>query len=148
MAKDLAQKWVGIAKDNDHYTLAFETKGTWNEKYNLVWDRLLDLHIFPAHVAREEIAFYKKMQQYYGLPLDSRMTYTKSDWIIWTATLANNLEEFKTFITPVWKFVNDTDERIPLNDWHETTNAKPVGFRARSVVGGYFIKMLQVKLEE
>lgn len=46
-----------------------------------------------------------------------------------------------------WKFANNTAERIPLNDWHETTDAKPVGFRARSVVGGYFIKILEGKLK-
>jgi len=142
LAREFAKKWVQIAKDGDHYTLAFEAKGTWSQKYNLVWDKILNLNIFPANVAEDEISFYKRMQQPYGLPLDSRKTYTKSDWIIWTATLANNPDDFKTFILPVWKFVNDTDERIPLNDWHETTNAKPVGFRARSVVGGYFIKML------
>ncbi len=147
LAKELAKKWVQIAKDGDHYTLAFEAKGTWSQKYNLVWDKLLKLNIFPKNVAQEEIAFYKTQQQPYGLPLDSRKTYTKSDWIIWTATLADNPSDFKTFVLPVWKFANDTDERIPLNDWHETTNAKPVGFRARSVVGGYFIKTLEGKLK-
>ena len=149
-ASDMAAKWQTMALDGkegtpDHYKLAFDKPGTWSQKYNLVWDQILDFNLFPAKVRQTELAFYLHHLNRFGLPLDNRKTYTKLDWQIWTATLADNPADWNKLLDPIGHWINEGPTRVPLTDWYDTVSGKQESFQARSVVGGVYIKMLADK---
>jgi hypothetical protein len=144
-AKQMAGQWQSMALEGDHYKLAFDKPGTWSQKYNLVWDSLLDLDLFPTSVRKTEIAFYLQHLNQYGLPLDNRADYTKLDWEIWTATLTQDASQFNAFMDPIGKWLNETPSRVPLTDWYDSKTGVMLHFQARSVVGGVFIKALADK---
>jgi endonuclease/exonuclease/phosphatase family metal-dependent hydrolase len=144
LAKSMVPKWMEAAKGGrgGSYRLAFDQADTWSMKYNLVWDRALGFNLFPPDVATAEMAFYRTAQQKYGLPLDSRKLWTKSDWLVWTATLTGKRDDFEALVAPLYAFLDETPGRIPFGDWYETDSAKFLHFRGRSVVGGVYMPFL------
>ena len=93
-AQEFAEKWNELAADGDHYRLAFDKPGTWSQKYNLVWDKLLGLN-FSRRRSRARRSPSTRRSRTFGLPLDNRKDYTKLDWVLWTATLADNPADFR-----------------------------------------------------
>jgi hypothetical protein len=142
LARPLPAKWKELDRDVDHYALAFDQPGTWSQKYNLVWDRILDLNLFPASVMDSEWSFYAKQMQHYGLPLDNRKSITKLDWELWTASLAPDPHEFTRAVHQIVDWTDQSDSRVPLTDYYDTVDGKQINFQARSVVGGVFIRAL------
>ena len=145
-AKEMAQKWETDAREGDHYRLAFDRKNTWSQKYNMVWDKLWKTNVFPAGTMERDVQYYLKKQNKYGLPLDIRKDYTKNDWIMWTAAMSKDKATFLKFVEPVYKFMNETESRVPTSDWYDTKTGLMVGFKARSVIGGFWMKVFDDKL--
>jgi Glutaminase A six helical-hairpin domain/Domain of unknown function (DUF5127)/Domain of unknown function (DUF4964) len=145
LARADARHWMKVADAGDHSLLAFDKPGTWSQKYNLVWDKILGLNIFPPQVAAREIAYYKTQLQQYGLPLDSRTKLTKTDWSLWSATLATDPADFHAIVDPIVDYLNHATSRVPFVDSYETNNVNSSGMHARPVIGGVFIKLLSDK---
>ena len=139
-AKEMMESWLVRADAGGYTRLAFGADG-WSMKYNLVWDKLLGLDLIPDAFYEKEIASYLPRMERYGLPLDSRAPYSKTDWILWTAAMAAE-EDFPKFVTPVADYLRQTDTRVPFSDYYDTETGRYEKFIARSVKGGLFMPLL------
>lgn len=147
IAESMVPQWIEMADAGDHYALTFDNKNTWSQKYNLVWDKVLGLKLFPQKVYDTETNYYLTKINKFGIPLDSRKTYTKNDWIVWSATFAPQKEQFEALIKPLYTHALETPSRVPLNDFYDSRTGIRENFKARSVVGGFYMKMLADKLK-
>ncbi|MGN0004042.1 MAG: glutaminase domain-containing protein [Sphingobacterium composti] len=142
IADEMVKNWMKMADAGDHYALTFDNKNTWSLKYNLVWDKVLKLNLFPQEVYDKEINYYLTKQMKYGVPLDNRSAFTKNDWIMWTATFAPNKSQFDALVDRVYFHALNAETRVPLNDFYNGQTGIRENFKARSVVGGFFMKTL------
>ncbi|KAH7083921.1 hypothetical protein FB567DRAFT_446886 [Paraphoma chrysanthemicola] len=149
IAHDYIKKWVdlGINKSDNpkHAVLNYNNASTHGLLYNLYNDRLLDLKLVPQEVYDIQSAFYPTVKQKYGVPLDTRHPfYTKSDWEIFCAAIANDTTQ-KMFIDDLATWVNETPTTKPFTDLYETddgTQPPGIDFKARPVMGGMFALLL------
>ena len=139
-AKELMESWLVRADAGGYTRLAFGGDG-WSMKYNLVWDKLLGFNLIPNSFYENEIASYLPRMERYGLPLDSRAPYSKTDWILWTAAMATE-EDFQKFIAPIADYLRETDTRVPFSDYYDTETGRYEKFIARSVQGGLYMPLL------
>ena len=145
----LAQEYISSllerAKNEDgSYRLAYDKPDTFSLKYNSVWDKLWNTNIFPKSFYDGEINRYKKELLPYGVPLDSREKYTKSDWLMWVASTCDKKEDFDLFVESLWNAYNTMRTRVPMTDLYycDTSHVTEYNFRHRTVLGGLFIKLL------
>ncbi len=143
VARDYADSFINNAENEDgSYRLSYDRPGTFSLKYNSIWDKIWKTGLFPEKFFKNEIERYKKEALPYGVPLDSREKYTKSDWLIWVASLADNKDDFEFFSSLLWKAYDTMRTRVPMTDWYYTDTSEMVGFRHRTVQGGLFIRLM------
>lgn len=141
LAREMAGRWAGRAAAEQGTCLTLDGQ-SWGMKYNLVWDRVLELGLLPEDFYSRETESYLPRMNPYGLPLDHRADYTKSDWICWCAAMAPDRETRQALLAPVAKYLRETDTRVPFSDWYDSKTGQYVRFIARSVQGGVFMPML------
>ncbi len=142
-AEKMAKIWKKTAINEDGSTkLAFDQPDTFSMKYNMVWDKVWNTNLFGQEFMDNELKHNKKHFNEYGMPLDNRADCTKSDWLLWVASMSSEKSVFEEFVEPLWKSYNESRTRVPLTDWYDTVSGDMVSFKHRSVQGGLFMKLL------
>eukprot|EP01106_Pelomyxa_sp_JSP_P003978 TRINITY_DN1605_c0_g1_i1.p1 TRINITY_DN1605_c0_g1~~TRINITY_DN1605_c0_g1_i1.p1 ORF type:complete len:276 (-),score=54.28 TRINITY_DN1605_c0_g1_i1:84-911(-) len=150
IAQDYVSQWIQLANptNSDHYRLRYDQEG-WSLKYNLVYQRLLGLQVYPESVFTLETQYYKLMEGTYGVPLDSRDTFTKLDWEVWVGTQESDQSYLVHMFDTIYTWANMTPGRVPLTDLYQTTTGERyLDFKARPVVGGLFAPLLLHELSQ
>ncbi|KAJ4478253.1 hypothetical protein J3R30DRAFT_2880603 [Lentinula aciculospora] len=139
IASSYASQWQTFAtsSEGDHLTLDYGNDSSWGLSYNLYADKLLQLNLFPESIYTMQTEWYKTVDNTFGVPLDTRHTYTKSDWQIFTAGFMTDTSVRDMFISAVTKFASSGMSSQPLTDWYDAVSGNPETFRARPVVGGH-----------
>lgn len=144
-AASYIEQWQGFglntAADPPHSTLSYGDADSHGLLYNLYANSLLGFGDFvPKSVYDMQSDFYPTVALAYGVPLDTRHTYTKTDWMLWCAAIANT-ETRDLIIRLVAGWIDSTPTNKPLTDLYEAdTGDYPGGlqFTARPVAGGHF----------
>lgn len=142
MAQNLAKKWQIEAKGEYATKLAFDNEDSWSLKYNIIWDKLLGIHIFDDEIFEREVRLYKEKMNDYGIPLDCREDYTKMDWLFWTTVMTDDKEYTDRVIDSVYRFINETTDRVPVTDWYYSSTPRMASFQNRTVLGGIFVNII------
>lgn len=160
----------GISRDGTHAKLAYDWHGSWTTIYNLYADSLLCFQLegasistapdqlpgkqtpldiggegstsgfVPRHIYKMQSDWYHAVRQRYGLPLDNRHLYTKSDWEFFAAAVTSRSVRAE-ILQSVAKWVNETVTDRPFTDLYETEGRGGFpgpNFFARPVIGGHF----------
>ncbi len=141
-AKEMADRWMVEAKSETSTRLVFDKEEGWSMKYNMVWDRIFGLGLFSKEIYENEIKEYTAQMNKYGVPLDSRSTYTKLDWMAWTTVLTDDAKYRDEVYASIRRMIEETPDRVPITDWYFTDTSRQKGFQNRSVLGGFFINLM------
>ncbi|KAL8842910.1 MAG: hypothetical protein Q9170_000314 [Blastenia crenularia] len=145
-ADSFYSQWTSYAinPEGTHTLLSYQWRSSYSLLYNIYPALLLNLSIIPSSLYEMQSAFYPSVSQIFGVPLDNRHSYTKSDESLWTAATCAP-ETRRLFVNGLGYWLNVTSTDRAFSDLFETVgeggypvSPAPVFFIARPVVGGHF----------
>ena len=143
-ARRYAGEWERMCVREGHSALTMDgDAATFSLKYNLAMDKLFGFGLFRQSLLEEEVDYYLTKCGRFGIPLDSRQSYGKSDWNLWAASMTDRAEKRERILRCSADFLRESPDRVPYSDWYETEEGSHHLFRNRTVQGAHFILLLQ-----
>lgn len=145
-ATSFYKQWetLAIAPEGTHTLLAYQWRSSYSLLYNIYPALLLNLSIIPDSLYEMQSSFYPSVSQIFGVPLDNRHSYTKSDESLWTAATCSP-QTRRLFVNALGYWLNATSTDRPFTDLFETigeggypVSPTPISLGARPVTGGHF----------
>lgn len=145
-AQILYNDGLGTDENKTHFVLEYPGyPSTYKTPYNLYPDVLFGLETFPEAAYQMGSTFFPTVRGEYGVPLDSRLDWAKSDWNTWLAgTFGNSSTTRDQFVDDLWAFMVNGLNTWPFSDRYVATSAlgRTAGVavlcKARPTVGGHF----------
>lgn len=154
-ADKLYNQTLGTDPERTHFTMfEGEAEDSWGLQFNLYLDVLLKLNTFPTSAYAMQTDFYTSVRKEAGVPLDSRDSWAKTDWMVFAAATAmapgvENEGMRDMFVDDIHAYISNGKNDVPFSDkfWTETKvgrdgNRHEIGtydgYKARPVAGGHF----------
>lgn len=143
VADNYLPQWVGFGLNNAsspaHTMLDYNDLTSHGLLYNLYADRLLGLNFVYDYIYTIQSNFYPTVALKFGVALDTRHNWVKSDWEMFVASIAEPATRTE-FINLLVKWINETPQTTPFGDLFDGDTGGYTGadFKARPVVGGMF----------
>ena len=148
-AKEYADELCDVCEVKDKaLPFSIGKKDSWSLKYNLVWDKIYGFNLFPKEISDAESLEYRNRLNKYGVPLDYRKDFTKTDWMLWAACLDETMENVELFSERIVAYLAETEDKTCFSDWIETKKPKQSGFDHRTVQAGLWMPVLAKKFIE
>jgi len=136
---------LGTDANKTHFTVFYGNGTSWNTPFNLFPDVLLNMTTFPTAAIDMENSWYPQVHNQFGVQLDSRATWGKTDWMSFAAGTAmagtNGQAVRDMFVDDIHKFLVQGGSTVPFEDRYFVDTGVASAFRARPVVGGHFALM-------
>lgn len=140
-AKQYADRIVSLSKENGYLNFSIGNKSSWSMKYNMAIDKLLGLGLFDDELYAGETAKYDTVITRYGVPLDSRSTISKTDWLMWASTLGGE-QKVREYAECLANYLADCNRHTCFGDYFDTATAVDKGMNHRTVQGGLWFPLL------